>query len=285
MEPQAGMNRTFPPKGQESNGFRLYFDEDLSRLTPYHDGNDYFAKAKDRMDRTFDRIKANVPGSSILDVGASPFYLLHRAMEAGARQCHGIYFSNDAHPLKDIEKIYSPFGSIELSHANIETDDLPFADNSVDIVTACEILEHCEYFPFRFAREIRRVLKPGGLLCLTVPNVCSIANIIKLIFQKNIYMKYRSDPTGRHKHEYTLSELIAFVQFLGLDVVKAGFFPSPTSDKFWLRPAYRAIAVTPGLRRYSPVAYIVGRRSDPKPAGELGPPPKSLYETALSIED
>jgi SAM-dependent methyltransferase len=267
----------------DGDDFRLYFDEALSKRTPYHSENHYFRNARDRMDRTFDLIKADVRGSVVLDVGASPFYLLDRARGLGARECHGIYFANDSHPLRGTSRIYSKHGPIDISHANIETDDLPLPDSSVDILTACEILEHCEYFPIRFANEVRRVLRPGGLLCITVPNVCSIGNIIKLVFQKNIYMKYRSDPTGRHKHEYTMSQLIAFVSFVGIDICQAGFMPSPTSDKFWLRPAYRAIAVTPGIRKYSPVNYVVGRQPNPK-ISELGSPPPMLYDDALSIE-
>jgi SAM-dependent methyltransferase len=271
--------------GKAIEEFALYFDKTLSQPTPYHAGGDYFLKARDRMDRSFDLIKEEVPQSSVLDLGASPFYLLYRAKALGARSCDGIYFSNDEHPLRGINTIYSRHGPIELSHANIETEDLPFSDSSFDIITACEVLEHLEYFPIRLAREVCRVLRPGGLLLITVPNVCSIANILRLILQKNIYMKYRSDPTGRHKHEYTLSELISFIRFLRMEIIETGFLPAPTSEKFWLRPAYRAIARTPGLRRYSPVLYIVARLRNPKPSGELGPPPKILYDDALSIEE
>jgi hypothetical protein len=87
--------------------FELFFDEALSQLTPYHARNNYVTKARDRIDRTFDLIKAEVPGRSILDVGASPFYLLYRAAQLGARECHGVYFAYDAHPLKEADRIYS----------------------------------------------------------------------------------------------------------------------------------------------------------------------------------
>lgn len=274
-----------PTPNRGDSAFALYFDKALSRPTPYHSGGGYFAKAKDRMDRTFDLIKAEVPGKCVVDIGASPFYLLHQASQAGARECHGLYFSYDDHPLKGAKAIYSKHGSIQLNHANIENEDLPFEDDSVDIVTACEILEHCEYFPERFSSEVRRVLRPGGLLCITVPNVCSIANIAKLVMQRNIYMKYRTDSTGRHKHEYTHSQLRAFVDYLGMDIVSAGFFPSPTSDLYRLRPIYRAIAATPFLKKYSPNLYILARQPNPKPTAPLAKPPANLYEESLSIED
>ena len=230
-------------------------------------------------------MRSELPGSRILDIGASPFYFLYRAQAAGASKSFGIYFANDEHPLKHSDRIYSKYGPIELRHSNIETDNLPFPDNSLDIVTACEVFEHLEFFPTRLLGELRRVIRPGGLLCITVPNVSSVGNILKLIFQKNIYMRYRSDPTGRHKHEYTMAQLKALFEFLRMDIVRSGVLPSPTSNKRWLRPAYRLIAATPGIRSYSPAIYVVGRQPQPKPNDELKAPPKILYDDALSIED
>jgi SAM-dependent methyltransferase len=269
---------------KSGEGFRWYRDERLTNTTPYHSDNHYFRKAKDRMDRTVGLIQEALPGSTVVDVGASPFYLLYRALELGAKKGYGIYFANDDHPLRAISTIHSAVGSVDLLHKDIESDHLPFADNSVDVLTACEVLEHLEYFPFRFVHEVRRVVRPGGLVCFTVPNAASIGNILKLVFQKNIFMKYRSDPTGRHKHEYTLAELKAFFGFLGFDLVRCGVMPSPTSEKMWLRPAYRLIARIPGLRRYSPVLYVVGRQPAAKKNELPELPPALLYSEDLSVE-
>lgn len=265
--------------------FDLYLDEACVQPTPYNESNDYVAKAKDRMDRTFDVIAPHIAGKVVVDVGASPFYLLYRAKQAGARRCHGLYFANDEHPLRSSNAIFSDAGSIEISHANVEEEGFPFSADEVDVVTACEILEHFDSFPVQFAAEVRRVLKPGGYLAITVPNVCSIANIIKLLFQRNIYMKYRSDVTGRHKHEFTLKQLKDFVHYMGMEIVEAGFMPTPTSDKYALRPLYRALAKLPGLRCYSPSLYILALQPNPKPSSNLHAMPKSLYDSSSSIEE
>jgi ubiquinone/menaquinone biosynthesis C-methylase UbiE len=46
---------------------------------------------------------------------------------------------------------------------------LPFEDNSFDIVVCSDVIEHT-IDPFKATEELIRVLKPNGLLCLTVPN-------------------------------------------------------------------------------------------------------------------
>ncbi len=47
---------------------------------------------------------------------------------------------------------------------------LPFDDGSLDLITLVEVLEHSEA-PYPLMREIHRVLKPGGRLLFSVPNV------------------------------------------------------------------------------------------------------------------
>ncbi|MFB1295259.1 methyltransferase domain-containing protein [Mycobacterium sp. pW049] len=265
--------------------FALYFDRDLSRPTPYDGSGNYLRMAKPRLDHTYRLIAPYVANAHIVDIGASPFYLLDRALEGGASRASAVYFAYDQHPLKDSERIYSCHGEIELSHFNIEDQDWPFGNDSVDVITACEILEHCEYFPLRFANEVRRVLRPGGVLLITVPNVASVANIAKLVLGKNIFMKYRADATGRHKHEYTMSQLCALVNFMGLETVGTGYMPFVTSHKTWPRAAYRTVARTPGLRRYSPKLYILARQRQQKLREPLTVPPAALYDSDMSIED
>lgn len=52
-------------------------------------------------------------------------------------------------------------------------ETLPYADGSFDIACSLEVVEHVED-QFRFARELYRVLKPGGMAVLSTPNVLNM---------------------------------------------------------------------------------------------------------------
>ena len=53
-----------------------------------------------------------------------------------------------------------------------DISSIPLEDDSLDGMIVTEVLEHCEE-PFRSIAEIRRVLRPGGLLLITSPFIWS----------------------------------------------------------------------------------------------------------------
>ncbi len=57
---------------------------------------------------------------------------------------------------------------------------LPLAGDSVDVVTAMDVLEHL-VDPRMLIREAHRVLRPGGYLVVATPNLASWHNIVALL--------------------------------------------------------------------------------------------------------
>ena len=57
----------------------------------------------------------------------------------------------------------------EFFQQSVDGEKLPFADASFDFVSCNHVLEHI-FETEKFLREIRRVLKPGGLAVISDPN-------------------------------------------------------------------------------------------------------------------
>jgi ubiquinone/menaquinone biosynthesis C-methylase UbiE len=64
--------------------------------------------------------------------------------------------------------------------ADLDAKGLPCEDNSFDFVTCLEVIEHL-IFPEHALSEIARVLKPGGRVVITVPNIQHVEYLFQLL--------------------------------------------------------------------------------------------------------
>lgn len=97
--------------------------------------------------------------------------------------------------------------SCPVYRVNLEETPIPVEDETFDYVVCTEIIEHMEKDPMFMMAEINRVLKPGGTLVLTTPNVVSTHGINAMLENKEpyFYMHYRQAGTlDRHNYEYSL---------------------------------------------------------------------------------
>jgi ubiquinone/menaquinone biosynthesis C-methylase UbiE len=112
------------------------------------------------------RILADKPRGALLDVPAGEGALAARLIDAGFEvRCCDLY-----------PEIFRLDG-VDIHPGNLDAE-LPFGDQSFDYVTCVEGLEHIEN-PQQAMREFARVLKPGGHLIVSVPNILNIEERLK----------------------------------------------------------------------------------------------------------
>jgi len=111
-------------------------------------------------------LRGRKPGR-LLDVPSGPGYFAKLAAENGF-DAVAAEIDESLHVLPGVSYVKANMG-----------EKLPFPDGSFDYVVSIEGIEHTEN-SFRFLRECSRVLKSGGLMFLTTPNVSSLQN--RLLF-------------------------------------------------------------------------------------------------------
>lgn len=152
------------------------------------------------------------PGERILEVGCGAGHIL-ASLPAG--ELYGIDLSTSM-----VTKAQARLGT----RADIRKGDalaLPYADNSFDKIICSEVLEHVPE-PGTALREIARVLKPGGIAVVTVPNE-ALVNRLKAILRKlklfDLLLRRKEGYQAPermddewHLHAFSLRLLMEFVQ-------------------------------------------------------------------------
>ena len=63
---------------------------------------------------------------------------------------------------------------------DLDSGQIPLAEGSADVVVAVEVIEHLEN-PRDFARQLVRLVKPGGWVIITTPNQLSVLSLLTLL--------------------------------------------------------------------------------------------------------
>ena len=91
---------------------------------------------------------------------------------------------------------------IRVRPLDIETQALPFEEAAFDGVLATELLEHLRLNPLFALAEMRRVLRPGGVILLSVPNITPVHRL-RFLFGRD----YQGDPVEEFRKIETLGHM------------------------------------------------------------------------------
>ncbi|HNQ51258.1 MAG TPA: glycosyltransferase [Candidatus Omnitrophota bacterium] len=156
------------PRALDKNAEGLYTQEYFQKGYMRFYGNEKDGGAAVQSNEPFslriDLIKRFKPAGSLLDIGCASGEFMKAAQDAGFR-VSGIDIS--AYAAGAAKQRYG------FDVKNCGLSDAHFPEGSFDVVTAGDVLEHIPG-PLGFLREIRRILKPDGILYVAVPDFGSL---------------------------------------------------------------------------------------------------------------
>ncbi len=138
----------------------------------------------------FDQFIASWNGIKVLDVGCGGGFTCEFMAKKGAA-VSGIDLSEVS---IDTAKKHAEESNLTIDYKNGTAENLPFEDDSFDVVNCVDVLEHVEDVSVIIA-EIKRVLKPGGTFLFDTINKTFKSKLIMILLLENIKKEI---PKGTH---------------------------------------------------------------------------------------
>ncbi len=152
----------------------------------------------------------------VLDVGCGDATTYHRQLLGIVQQLFGVDVS-----LKAVEQARRV--GLKASAVTFDSEALPFEDNFFDGATCVEVLEHL-FDPLFTAKEIYRVLKPGGCLVASVPNFGYFGDRMEALLRarvRNSAIDWVNNPfAGAHIRFFNLRTFKQLLRMAGFEVVE-----------------------------------------------------------------
>jgi len=100
---------------------------------------------------------------------------------------------------------------------------LPLENNSINVVTSIEVIEHLEN-PRATAREWFRILQSGGILIMSTPNNHSIRSILSYVFRGH-FVSFLEKDYPAHITALTKLDIFRVLKEAGFNEIEFSFVP------------------------------------------------------------
>lgn len=170
------------------------------------------------------------PGSKVLDVGCGEGRHLHGLYREPVH-AFGLELSREAahQALQGCRECFSLPGARVVHWAVLQGTclQLPFPDESLEVVICCEVLEHLADYQGAL-QEMRRVLRPGGRLAVSVPRFMPERVCWALC------RDYSSEPGG-HVRIFKAGALRQEIEALGFGFIRQSHSHALHTCYWWLK--------------------------------------------------
>ena len=148
--------------------------------------------------------------------------------------------------------------------------ELPYAEHSADVAVALELFEHIDGHE-TLLNEIHRVLKPGGTLLLTTPNILNLKSRISFLMTGFLYNfppldPEIQDPVHQHISPFSLDRYRWRLRQSGFELGSVSVDRYRLSSRIWafLIPlirlvTWRAARRSSGVRMQNMTRILLGR--------------------------
>ncbi len=237
------------------------------------DAREYAAHHKSRFVHTLGMTPAGDASKSILEMGAYMQITPALKYQLGYGYVRGCYYGKLG--VVDHKSIASADGQTfecDIDHFDAERDAFPYPEASFDTVLCCELIEHLFADPMHMMSEINRILKPGGHLLVTTPNLGSMRAISAILqgyhpsfFPAYIRPRAEGEETeARHNREYVPMEIQHLLTDAGFDVVRletGEFLDEPHPEYAWIDHLMERYSIHRNLRGDG--IYALGSKTGP----------------------
>ena len=164
----------------------------------------------------------------ILDIGTTPFTLF-------VKQTFPNYEISSV-DLTDVMEDRCKRANIQFKKCDLARESIPFGNDYFDVVIFTEVLEHLFAPPSKVLREIRRVMCGGGRLLLSVPNIATLYNRLRLLLGITplgyLDAKIKDDwiHGHGHLHEYTMHEIASILETCNFKISKREYLQPNVAD-------------------------------------------------------